>query len=251
MTTNNLNRLVYLLLILILAVACSPSGSYRKLHPDEKVAIKTAKKLVPANAPEYYVLVMTSKGDIVLKLYNETPLHRDNFVSKVKQGFYDSLLFHRVIDSFMIQGGDPDSKYAKKDEALGNGSAPGDRIAAEILATKGILHKRGALGAARSPNPEKASSNCQFYIVQRHAWTKEELQKEAIRRDTVFNAEQVKTYTTIGGSPHLDNHYTVFGEAVSGLDVVDSIAATPRDRRNRPVANIRMRMFLIHSPGGR
>jgi peptidyl-prolyl cis-trans isomerase B (cyclophilin B) len=242
-------RPIIIILLASLFVACSAPKAFRKLAKDETAAMKEAKKLVPKKDTSTYVLMMTDMGNVVLKLYNATPLHRDNFVSKVKSGFYDSLLFHRVIDSFMIQGGDPDSKRAQTGQMLGSGSAPGERIAAEFRTTQGIYHKRGALAAARDNNPEKASSNCQFYIVQRGPWRPSELDTFAQRRAVTLNQEQRKLYTTLGGTPHLDGGYTVFGEAISGLDAVDRIAKSPRNAANRPNKDVRMRMFLLYEPG--
>ena len=235
------------LVLLMAGVACSSSKmTYGPLSDAEQKAIAKAQKQVPRKATEFYILLMTSKGDIVLKLYNQTPLHRNNFVQKVTSGFYDSLLFHRVIPDFMIQGGDPESKLAEAGAALGNGSAPGDRIPAELRTHQGIYHKRGALAAARNNNPEQASSNCQFYIVQKPVWSMAALREEEAIRGIKLNDEQIKIYTTIGGKPHLDNNYTVFGEAISGMNVVDSIALMPRDSRNRPNENVRMKMFLLN-----
>jgi peptidyl-prolyl cis-trans isomerase B (cyclophilin B) len=245
----NINRVLPIALFATLLVACSAPKAFRKLAKDETTAIKEAKKLVPKKDTSIYVLMMTDMGNAVLKLYNSTPLHRDNFISKVKSGFYDSLLFHRVIDSFMIQGGDPQSKSAAAGQMLGGGSAPGERIAAEFRTTQGIYHKRGALAAARDNNPEKASSNCQFYIVQRGPWRTGELDTFVQRRGLTLNQEQRTLYTTQGGTPHLDGGYTVFGEAITGLDAVDRIATSPRNRSNRPNQDIRMRMFILYEPG--
>ncbi len=242
------NKLTTLALMLTCTlVACSPKiASFRPLDSQEQLAIKAAKKIVPKKATEYYVLLMTDKGNMVLKLYNQTPLHRDNFVSKVQAGFYDSLLFHRVIPDFMMQGGDPNSRHAPAGMALGNGSAPGEKIPAELRTHMGIYHKRGALAAAHDGNAEKASNNCQFYVVQHPAWSLEALRAEEARRGIQLSPEQVKTYTSVGGMPHLDNRYTVFGETVSGIAVADSIVNSPRDSRNRPNTDIRMKAFLLN-----
>ena len=157
-------RLGYLILLLWLLGSCSKPTYFRSLSKDELTEIKKYQKQFKQDE-NYTVLILTNYGNLVVKLFNETPLHRDNFIAKVKSGFYDSLLFHRVISNFMIQGGDPTSKKAAEGDRLGGGSAPGDRIAAEFRTEQGIYHKRGALAAARDNNPEKASSNCQFYIV--------------------------------------------------------------------------------------
>ncbi len=235
------------LLGLLVVSACSTPKYFRKLDKEEKKAVKTAKQWVDASPKQTHVLIMTSKGNLVVKLYDETPLHRDNFISKVKAGFYDSLLFHRVINRFMIQGGDPESKYATADKRIGSGSAPGDRIPAEFRTAQNIFHKRGALAAARTDNPEKASSNCQFYIVQRPVWRKSELDSTIRSRNLTLNDYQKNLYTTEGGTPHLDGGYTVFGELVTGFHVLDSIATTPT-KSDRPITDIRMRMFLLNTP---
>jgi peptidyl-prolyl cis-trans isomerase B (cyclophilin B) len=214
--------------------------------------MKQYSKLIDKNDGRYHVLIMTSKGNMVVKLLNETPLHRDNFVKLVNTGFYDSLLFHRVINNFMIQGGDPTSKYATDTSRLGSGSAPGvDKIPAEFRIDKGIYHKRGALAAARDNNPEKASSNCQFYIVQRLPWRPAQLDSHIVQRNLTLNAEQKKLYTTVGGTPHLDGSYTVFGDLEIGYDVLDSIATTKTKPVDRPVSDVRMKMFMLAAPKGR
>jgi peptidyl-prolyl cis-trans isomerase B (cyclophilin B) len=219
---------------------------FRKLSVDEKKAIKQYSKRIDRKDGRYHVLIMTDLGNMVVTLFNETPLHRDNFVSKVKAGFYDSLLFHRVINNFMIQGGDPTSKKAVKGQSVGNGSAPGDRIPAEFMTEKGVYHKRGALAAARDNNPQKASSNCQFYIVQRKVWREGQLDSTAVSRRLVLNDTQKKLYTSVGGTPHLDGAYTVFGDLEFGMEVLDQLAATKTDRTDRPEKDIRMRMFLLN-----
>lgn len=246
---------------------------------------------------EKKVLIRTNKGEIIVKLYNETPLHRDNFISLADSGFYDSLLFHRVIDDFMIQGGDPESKDAPQTKRLGNGG-PGYTIEAEIIDT--LYHKTGALAAAREgndSNPEKRSSGSQFYIVEGSKWARSDLnlmvkrrnsniynsfitrylkksenkkllqkvdslkrnrKKEAfnkiylrlkdsvrplIKQDTSvelfsLNQKQVNLYTTKGGSPHLDGEYTVFGEVIEGMNVVEKISSVKTGLRNRPKRDI-------------
>jgi cyclophilin family peptidyl-prolyl cis-trans isomerase len=199
---------------------------------------------------ERKVEIQTDLGTMVVKLYNATPLHRDNFIKLVKQHFYDSLMFHRVIDSFMIQGGDPESKNAANGIALGNGSAPGGRIPAEF--NRDIIHKKGALAAARDNNPEKASSNCQFYIVQGKVFKDTSLNTVECNRVRPNNPAfsytyaQRDIYKTIGGTPHLDQNYTVFGEVISGLEVIDKIAKMKRDSRNRPMEDVRMKMRLLN-----
>ena len=170
------------------------------------------------------VLMVTSMGDIRIRLSDSTPLHRDNFLKLVKKKFYDSLLFHRVIENFMIQGGDPDSKNAEPGMPLGNGGL-GYRVPAEFRKT--LFHKKGVIAAARDNNPEKASSSTQFYITQGKVFTNESLDSLSRARlnGRVFTDEERRVYTTIGGVPHLDQNYTVFGEVISGIEVIDRIAA--------------------------
>ena len=227
------------------------------------------------------VKLETSLGDIVVELYNETPQHRDNFVKLVKEGFYDGVLFHRVINNFMIQTGDPDSKTAGPDDLLGGGD-PGYTIEAEFVFPK-YFHKRGALAAARTgdqANPMRRSSGSQFYIVTGQVFGTEQLmgmlqakKQDIFRRLVMENQDKIKqlqenndeagihalqdelirqteaeaqfdelieAYTTIGGTPHLDGQYTVFGEVVEGMDVVDKIQNTTTDRRDRPTVDIKI-----------
>ncbi len=184
------------------------------------------------------VLMKTNCGDIKIILYDETPLHRDNFIKLVNEGFYDSLLFHRVINEFMIQGGDPNSKNSSSDKTLGNGG-PGYTISAEINLK--YYHKKGALAAARlsdNINPDKKSSGSQFYIVHGRKFKSEELNTIGIRMKKSFTAEQINTYKTIGGTPHLDDNYTVFGEITEGMDVVDKIAVVKTNQNNRPIEDV-------------
>lgn len=184
--------------------------------------------------------MVTTEGTIVLRLSDSTPLHRDNFLRLVKSKYYDSVLFHRVIKNFMIQGGDPDSKRAAAGVALGEGG-PGYTIPAEFRTT--LFHKKGVLAAARDNNPEKASSASQFYIVQGKKFTDAGLDSvETFRLKRKLPADQREVYKTIGGTPHLDQNYTVYGEVVRGLDVVDRIAAVPTSRTppDRPVTDVRI-----------
>jgi peptidyl-prolyl cis-trans isomerase B (cyclophilin B) len=188
------------------------------------------------------VLLETNYGNIVVRLYDSTPLHRDNFLKLVKAGFYDSVLFHRVIRNFMIQGGDPDSKHAAAGQPLGNGG-PSYRIPAEFRPT--LFHKKGVIAAARDNNPEKASNASQFYIVQGKTFTDAGL--DSLERFRMggrkIPPEQREVYKTIGGTPHLDQNYTVFGEVVKGLDVVDRIAAVETSKgedRDRPTQDVRI-----------
>jgi len=191
------------------------------------------------------VLISTIHGDIKLILYNETPTHRDNFIKLVNEGFYDSLLFHRVMQNFMIQGGDPDSKNAAPKVMLGNGG-PGYTVPAKF--DTNFIHKKGALAAARQPdnvNREKASSGSQFYIVQGKTYTREEIDKMSKRSGVKYSEEQYKIYEEIGGTPFLDGNYTVYGEVIEGFDVIDKIAAVSVDRANRPKEDIIMTMKIV------
>ena len=183
-----------------------------------------------------YVKIETTYGDIVVKLYNETPKHRDNFLKLVKEGFYDDLLFHRVIKDFMIQGGDPNSRDAKPGQMLGDGTL-GYTIPAEF--NPELFHKKGALAAARQGdqvNPRKESSSCQFYIVQGNVWDAARLRMVEQRMGKSFTKEQAEAYATIGGTPFLDGEYTVFGEVVEGLEVIDKIASVTCGPMDRPVS---------------
>jgi peptidyl-prolyl cis-trans isomerase B (cyclophilin B) len=189
------------------------------------------------------IRITTDSGTIIVKLYNATPLHSANFKKLVSEGFYDNLLFHRVIPEFMIQGGDPLSKNAPSGTMLGNGGGDMTRIPAEF--NKGLFHKRGALAGARDNNPEKASSACQFYIVQGKKYSSEELDKLEQRLGFMLSPEARTAYMNEGGTPFLDMNYTVFGEVESGMDVVDKIAAVPADGSNRPLGNVKMRMEIM------
>lgn len=232
--------------------------------------------------------MVTEKGTIVVELYNETPKHRDNFVKLANEGAYDSLLFHRIIENFMVQSGDPDSKYAEAGAALGNGDR--DYLVNAEMDTS-LFHKKGVLAAARDGNPARGSSAMQFYITQGkvfndslleksekriNGWLSEHYVKQmpehAALGDSIFAAEQAEdwdayevwgdsirtvaeqydfeayvipdhhreVYKTLGGTPHLDQSYTIFGEVISGLAVIDSIAAVETDSLDRPLADVRM-----------
>ena len=194
-----------------------------------------------AQEKETMVIIHTDMGDIKVKLYNETPKHRDNFIKLVKEGWYDESVFHRVINQFMIQGGH--NKAGVVD--------PGYKVDAEF--DPGLYHKRGALAAARQGdqvNPQRKSSGCQFYIVQStRTFTDSQLQSNAKRNNIFYTAEQIKTYKEVGGTPFLDGAYTVFGEVVEGMDVVDKIAVvqTSKDPRtkDRPIEDIKMTMEIV------
>ena len=220
---------ISILLLLAFLVACSSTR-----HATSKI-------------PGAKVKLTTDSGMIVLRLYNQTPLHRDNFLKLVKQHYFDSLLFHRVIKNFMIQGGDPNSKNAKAGIQLGNGG-PSYTIPAEFDTS--LFHKKGVLAAARNgdnENPKKASSGSQFYIVQGKKFTDAGLDSvETFRlKGRKLSLSHREVYKTIGGTPHLDMNYTVFGEVESGFEVVDKIAAASRDSNNRPLNDIRMKMKIL------
>lgn len=191
------------------------------------------------------VKVITPYGTMIIRLYDQTPLHRDNFIKLVKSHFYDSTLFHRVINTFMIQGGDPESKHAQAGTMLGNGDVP-YTIPAEFELD--LYHIKGALAAARDNNPTKASSGCQFYIVQGKKWTDEQLdQLEKTRLGgRKIPVDQRERYKNIGGTPQLDQSYTVFGQVIKGLDVIDKIATQKTDANDRPLADVPMKIRLIH-----
>ncbi|MBO4654511.1 MAG: peptidylprolyl isomerase [Bacteroidales bacterium] len=186
------------------------------------------------------VLLKTSLGDIVIALYDETPQHKENFIKLVNEKYYDGVLFHRIIQNFMIQTGDPESKTAKPGQMLGNGG-PGYTIPAEFVPN--LYHKRGAVAAARmgdNVNPKKESSGSQFYIVDGRVFNTNEINRVIQMTGKMFSQEQINAYTSIGGAPHLDGDYTVFGEVVSGMDVVDKIAAQQKDGRDRPLEDIKI-----------
>ncbi len=190
------------------------------------------------------VLIETEYGNMTFKLYNDTPLHKENFIKLVEEGFYNDLEFHRVIDGFMIQGGDPVSKNAGPDVMLGNGG-PGYTIPAEI----GRPHYKGTLAAARlgdHMNPDKESSGSQFYIVQGTIQDPNELQPKAMMKGIQYSEKQVAKYSEIGGAPQLDREYTVFGEIVEGMEVIDKIASVPRGANERPVTPVKMKVKMVN-----
>jgi cyclophilin family peptidyl-prolyl cis-trans isomerase len=200
-----------------------------------------------AKPKNQYVKISTNKGEVVIRLYNETPLHRDNFIKLTKEKFFDGTLFHRVIKAFMIQGGDPNSKDAKPEQSLGNGG-PKYTIPAEF--NDNLFHKKGVLAAARegdASNPLKASSGSQFYIVQGKVWNDSTLNlTETNRLKFKLPEWQREVYKSIGGSPHLDRNYTVFGEVVSGLEMVDNIAAVPTGKGDRPTEDVKMTVSMLN-----
>lgn len=190
---------------------------------------------------DYVVTIETPKGEMVLVLYDLTPKHKANFIKLIEEGFYDGVLFHRVITDFMIQGGDPDSRKARPEQLLGNGDV-GYRIDAEFHPD--LFHKAGALAAARDNNPEKASSGCQFYIVEGRQRTEQELVQLERQKDYSYPESHRSHYISEGGVPHLDQDYTVFGELLEGLDVVHKIAMEDTDDFDRPKEDIPMEVTV-------
>jgi len=224
-----MKQLICVTIAIVFAVACNPkiAGSLRKHDLNKDVEM------------------VTDKGTMVIRLSDLTPLHRNNFLLLVKQHYYDSILFHRVINHFMIQAGDPGSKNARPSAQLGDGG-PAYTIPAEFTAE--LFHKKGVIAAARQGddvNPAKASSGSQFYIVQGRVFTDAGLDSvETFRlKGRKLPAMHRAVYKTLGGAPHLDSAYTVFGEVINGLAVIDSIAKTPTNGRqggDRPLQNIRI-----------
>lgn len=188
------------------------------------------------------VMIETPMGNMLAEIFDRTPLHQDNFVKLVEQGYYDSLLFHRVIDGFMIQGGDPDSKGASPGAMLGSGG-PGYTIKAEFVDS--LAHVKGALAAARTNNPQKRSSGSQFYIVQGREVADQDLNTKEGRYGFRYPSYIREEYMEAGGTPFLDQEYTVFGKVVEGLDVIDRIAATRTNTQNRPDEDVWMIIKLI------
>ncbi len=272
-------KYLFLSALILFSVTACQSGTTEK-NKKEKVSDKITKK-------DTLILIETSFGNMKIKLYDKTPKHKVNFIKLAKQGFYNDLLFHRVINSFMIQGGDPDSKNAPAGKILGNGG-PGYKIDAEF--NDSLFHKKGVIAAARegdNVNPKKKSSGSQFYIVQGRTFTDNELNnlEEQISAGNYINShpeiqklvsqyrmtgnkdafdkllEEIKTksdykpvkipefkrkiYKTVGGTPHLDNNYTVFGEVIEGLDVIDKIASVKTDKNDRPIKDIKMTVKVI------
>lgn len=276
------------LCLMIPAVNAQKTGTQKKKNTPE-----------PVKELKQKVRISTDMGDMVVLLYDKTPLHRDNFIKLANDSFYNGTLFHRVIKDFMIQGGDPDSKLAQPGAILGDGG-PGYTIKAEF--DPALFHKRGTLCAARmgdNVNPNKESSGSQFYIVQGKKFSPSELanieirvnqskraeiingiianppkelqakvdsaralntnesynnlvndinpfvEKELAKKGVfAFSEEQKKVYTTLGGAPHLDGSYTVFGEVIEGLEVLDKIAAVQKDKNDRPLTDIKMKITL-------
>lgn len=234
---STIRNLFLSLFVAIFAFGCSNKVADKNIATEPKEEETKEKTTM--------VIISTDLGEMKAVLYNETPLHKENFIKLAKEGYFDGCLFHRVIDGFMIQGGDPDSKTAKPGQMLGQGG-PGYTIPAEFK--QELIHKKGALAAARMAdqvNPQKASSGSQFYIAQGKSFTENELNMLSSRMGKAFNKQQIEAYTTIGGVPFLDYEYTVFGEVVEGLEVIDKIAAVEKDRRDRPVQDIKMTIKVV------
>ena len=234
------HNVLIILLSALLMLACSQASQAdtATTGSDNQEQKNPTKKKKPAQMTK--VLLKTSMGDIVIALYDETPLHKENFIKLVNDKYYDGVLFHRIIQNFMIQTGDPESKTAKPGQMLGNGG-PGYTIPAEFV--PGLYHKRGAVAAARmgdNVNPKKESSGSQFYIVDGRVFSTNDLNRVIQMTGKTYSMEQIKDYTSIGGAPHLDGDYTVFGEVVSGMEIVDKIAAQQKDGRDRPMEDIKI-----------
>jgi len=184
------------------------------------------------------VSIQTNYGEIIVQLHDETPIHRDNFIKLVKQNFYDSILFHRVIKDFMIQAGDPNAKPSSSKKRFGSGG-PGYTLEAEL--EPNFIHKKGALAAARlgdDVNPQRRSSGSQFYIVQGRTFPRKYMPNFEEKRGVSYTEEEKNIYETMGGTPHLDGQYTVFGQVVEGMDVVERIANAKTNGMNLPIEPI-------------
>lgn len=237
-----MKRIFYSCIVLSI-IALASCSSPKKVKTEDASATTGATEQTSSNNNTQMmtkVLFKTTFGDITVALYDDTPQHKANFIKLVNDKFYDGVLFHRIIKGFMIQGGDPNSKTAKAGQRLGDGDV-GYTIPAEFVA--GHYHKRGALAAAREPdqvNPQKASSGCQFYIVDGTVYDNDKMTLIAQRTGKTFSPEQVQAYTTVGGAPWLDGDYTVFGEVIKGMDVVDKIAGQQKDGNDRPLEDIKI-----------
>lgn len=223
------------------------SGNYLvtlKAQKGKKEAVMEERLVI--SAPERCLVeIQTDYGNMVVWLYDATPKHRDNFLRLAEQGYFDGLLFHRVINGFMIQGGDPNSRNAKPNQTLGSGG-PGYTVPAEFVDS--LFHKKGALAAARtgdSVNPKKESSGSQFYIVQGRPVTEQDLNMIESRKGFHYSKAQRDEYLQTGGTPFLDRDYTVFGEVVEGLDVIDKIAGVATNPGDRPQVDIHMKIKVV------
>ncbi|MBP6812031.1 MAG: peptidylprolyl isomerase [Saprospiraceae bacterium] len=201
------------------------------------------KQMIQVTAPERCLVeIQTDFGTMTAEFYNATPKHRDNFIKLAEEGYYNDVLFHRVINGFMIQGGDPDSRNAPAGKSLGMGG-PSYQIPAEFVDS--LCHIKGAICAARTGNPEKKSSGSQFYIVQGSPVTDATLNQMETMRGFHYTPEQRAAYLAMGGTPQLDREYTVYGRVIKGLDVIDKIAATETGSGDRPKKDVKMKMVVI------
>jgi cyclophilin family peptidyl-prolyl cis-trans isomerase len=250
---NKMKTLITLILVCVFAMHVDAQvkkpvvkkATTTKTTVKKTAATKTVKPVAKAKEikiPGIRVKITTDSGVMIIRLYDKTPQHRDNFIKLANEHFFDSLLFHRVIQGFMIQGGDPQSKYAQPGQMLGMGDV-GYTIPAEFDTS--LFHKKGALAAARTPNPEKASSGCQFYIVQGSPVPDQQLSMLEMQKGIKYSPQQRNIYNTIGGTPFLDMDYTVFGEVESGLNVIDKIASVPKAPGDRPLTDLRMKIEVI------
>lgn len=221
------------------------SGNYAVILKAKKGSKTTTfKQMVQVTAPEHCLVeIETSMGTMIAELYNGTPKHRDNFIKLAEEGYFNDLLFHRVIRGFMIQGGDPDSRNAQAGKMLGMGG-PSYQIPAEFVDT--LCHVKGALAAARTNNPEKKSSGSQFYIVQGNGPVEDGMLTQIENsKHFHYTPEQRQLYKELGGTPHLDRDYTVFGRVIKGLEIIDQIAATQTGAGDRPVKDVKMKIRVI------
>jgi len=213
---------------------------------NEKGKVRVAEKAVSIAPPKICLVeIETIHGSMLVELYDATPQHQDNFVKLAQEGYYDGLLFHRVIENFMIQGGDPKSKNAPSGQALGSGG-PGYTIPAEFVDS--LVHIKGAIAAARTGdavNPQKRSSGSQFYIVHGRSVTEQDLARLEAQKGFRYTTRQKEAYLEYGGTPFLDRDYTVFGQVVEGFEVLDKLAAVPTDPRDRPKEDLKMKIRLI------
>ena len=223
------------------------SGNYTVILKATKgnKTVTMEKNLVIDAPKECMVIIETAYGNMTAILYNETPQHRDNFIKLAEEGFYDDLLFHRVINNFMIQGGDPKSKGATATQPLGSGG-PGYTVPAEFVDS--LVHVKGALSAARmgdQMNPRRESSGSQFYIVHGQQVSGDQLKMMEARKGMTYSEEAKRIYQEEGGTPFLDKEYTVFGRVIKGLDVIDKIAEVKTARGDRPMEDVKMKMTVI------
>lgn len=223
------------------------SGRYvvkLKAKKGKKINVKE-QELIVQPPDECLVYIKTTEGDMIARLFDETPKHRDNFIKLANEGYYDGLLFHRVIDGFMVQGGDPKSKAATKGASYGSGG-PGYTVEAEFR--EGLAHVKGALAAARlggPANPDKESSGSQYYIVHGKEVTEADIKRFESRNGITYPPSVKKQYLELGGTPFLDQNYTVFGIVIEGLEVIDKITSKETGKSDRPVEDIKMEISVI------